>query len=241
VSRVKFDENGVKHDELLVNNVNIGIVENIILNGIDCSEVYSGSSFGDADKRWKPYDGKQKKATPIVAGYALPDSSVVEGGLKFRLPNGKHTGYIKNIVFNDVHVLVKGGNPITDTAAAPPELGVGQYNVSNLKVQPSYGLWARHVNGLTVKSSSFNYEKTDNRYALFLDDVIGAKIFNIKMVKPADVDAVVKLKNSNNVTIEKAVYYASEWGKSPVSLPVISHTQFGNVGFPSKPVASTYK
>jgi polygalacturonase len=230
VSRVKFDENGVKHDELLVNNVNIGVVENIILNGIDCAEVYGGSSFGDADKRWKPYD-KQRKATPIVAGYALPDSSVVEGGLNFKLPNGKHTGYIKNIVFNDVHVLVKGGNPITDTAAAPPELGVGQYNVANLKVQPSYGLWARHVNGLTVKASSFNYEKSDNRYALFLDDVVHAKISDIKMVKPAEVDAVIKLKNSPKVTIEKAVYFKEEWNKSPNKLQSISN---GVVSLPSK-------
>jgi len=221
VTRVKFDENGVKHDELLVNNVNIGVVENIIINGIDCSEVYGGSSFGDVDKRWKPYD-KQKKATPIVAGYALPDPSVVEGGLNFRLPNGKHTGYIKNIVFNDVHVLVKGGNPITDTAAAPPELGVGQYNVSNLKVQPSYGLWARHVNGLTVTNSSFNYEKTDNRYPLFLDDVIGAKISNIKVAKPTEVDAVIKLKNSEKVKVDKAVYYMNKWGVSPMILPEVN-------------------
>jgi polygalacturonase len=227
VSRERFDENGVKHDELLVNNVNIGVVENIILNGIDVAEVYGGSSFGDAENRWKLYDGKQKKATAIVAGYALPETSVVEGGLNFKLPNGKHTGYIKNIVFNDVHILVKGSNPISDTAAAPPELGVGQYNVSNLKVQPAYGLWARHVNGLTVKSSSFNYEKKDNRYALFLDDVIGARLTDIKMVKPSEVAAVIKLKNSPNVLIEKAVYYENEWGKAPVKVPVINH-KLGN-------------
>jgi hypothetical protein len=221
VTRVKFDESGVKHDELLVNNVNIGVVENIILNGIDCSEVYGGSSFGDADKRWKPYD-KQKKATPIVAGYALPQSSVVEGGLNFKLPNGKHTGYIKNIVFNDVHVLVKGGNPITDTAAAPPELGVGQYNVSNLKVQPSYGLWARHVNGLTVKGSSFNYEKRDNRYPLFLDDVTGAKITDIKVVKPSGIDAVIRLKNSNDVVAENIIVFNDEWNKFPQTIKSMS-------------------
>jgi polygalacturonase len=240
VSRVKFDENGVKHDELLVNNVNIGEVENIILNGVDIAEVYSGSSYGDATKRWKPYDGKQKKATPIVAGYALPDSSVVEGGLHFKLPNGKHTGYIKNITFNDVNVLVKGGNPITDTSAAPPELGVGQYNVGNLKVQPSYGLWARHVMGLNVKDCSFNYEQQDNRYALFLDDVAGAKLANIKMVKPTPVDGIIKLKNASNILVEKAVYYSNEWGKAPVNLPVVNHTNgSGTITFPSKSVATT--
>jgi hypothetical protein len=223
--RFRFMEDTVKHDELLVTNVNIGEVENIIINGVDIAEVYSGSSFSDPKQRWRPYDGKQRRATPIVAGYALPDSSVVEGGLNFKLPNGKHTGYIKNIVFKNVHVLVKGGNSPSDTAALPPELGVGQYNVSNLKVQPSYGLWARHVMGLRVNESSFNYDKTDNRYAIFLDDVKGATISGVKMVKPRAVSSIIKLKNASNVVVEKLTYYNDEWGKAPSFLPIISQTQ----------------
>ena len=232
-SRFRFDENGIKHDELLVTNVNIGVVENIILNGVDIAEVYGGSSYSDAANRWRPFDGKQRRATPIVAGYALPVPSVVEGGLNFKLPNGNHTGYIKNIVFNDVHVLVKGGNPISDTAALPPELGVGQYNVSNLKVQPAYGLWARHVMGLSVTNSSFNYETTDNRYAMFLDDVIGAKISGVKMVKPANVNAAIRVKDAANVTIENTTYYVHEWGRSPTTLPALT-TQSATINSPKK-------
>jgi polygalacturonase len=206
VSRYKFDENGIKHDELLVTNVNIGEVENIIINGIDVYEVYAGSSFGGKNGRWKAYDGSQKRATPIIAGYSLPDTKLVEGGLNFTLPNGKHTGYIKNISFSDVNFLVKGGNPISDTAATPPELGVGQYNASNLKIQPSYGLWARHVMGLNVNKSSFNYEQPDSRYVLFLDDVIGATIKDIKMMKPKDNNLAIKLKNSSDVSIKNGGY-----------------------------------
>lgn len=218
VARYKFDENGVKHDELLNTNVNIGIVENIIINGIDIFEVYAGSSYGDRNTRWKAYDGSQRRATPIVAGYKLPDSEVVEGGLNFKLPNGNHTGYIQNIVFNDVNVLVKGGNPLSDISAIPPELGVGQYNVSNLKTQPSYGLWARHVKGLTVKQSSFNYEKPDGRYAIFLDDVIGGQITGVKMVRAKDNTTSIKFKNSPGITVENAIYYNDNWGNSPTAL-----------------------
>jgi len=206
VNRYKFDENGTKHDELLVTNVNIGEVESIIINGIDVVEVYAGSSFGGKNGRWKVYDGTQRRATPIIAGYSLPDTKVVEGGLDFTLPNGKHTGYIKNISFNDVHFLVKGGNPLSDTAATPPELGVGQYNASNLKTQPSYGLWARHVMGLNVNQSSFNYEQPDSRYVLFLDDVLGANISGIKMMKPKDNSSPIKLKNSTDVSVEHVAY-----------------------------------
>ena len=223
VARYKFYDDTVKHDELLVTNVNIGVVENIIINGIDITEVFSGSSYGDKTKRWDAYNDSQRRATPIIAGYKLPDNEVVQGGLNFKLPNGKHTGYIKNISFNDVHVLVKGGNPLADTAALPPELGVGQYNASNLKLQPSYGLWARHVEGLSLTNSRFNYEKTDNRYAIFLDDVIDANINGIKAMKAKDNSSVIKLKNSSNIKIKNAVYYTDEWGKSPVSFAAVKN------------------
>jgi len=215
VGRYVFMENGVKHDELLVKNVNIGKVENIILNGIDISEVYGGSSYGGKNGRWKAYDGKQNKATPIIAGYKLPDAEVVEGGLDFKLPNGEHTGYINNIVFNDVHILVKGGNPLADKESVPPELGVGQYNVANLNVQPSYGLWARHVKALTIKNSSFNYEKQDSRYAIFLDDVLGAKIMDVKLVLAKENSTLLGSKNTADVDVKNVVYYQNEWGNAP--------------------------
>lgn len=226
--RYKFTDNGVPHDELLVKNVNIGQVENIILNGIDITEVYRGSSFrGD---RWKAYDGSQRRATPIVAGYSLPDQKMVEGGLDFSLPNGKHTGYITNVVFNDVKILVKGGNPLSDTAQSPPELGVGQYNASNLKVQPSYGLWARHVNGLAIKDCTFNYENRDSRYVIFLDDVQGGMIDGVEMVRPEDNDYVIKLKDSD-ITIENGIYYDDEWGNAPREFPDNARAK-GEAGLP---------
>ncbi len=216
VGKYAFSDNGEKHNELLIKNINIGIVENIILNGIDVSEVYAGSSF--SGNRWKAYDGSQRRATPIIAGYGLPSTEFVEGGLDFKLPNGKHTGYIKNVEFNDVNILVKGGNLLEDTTRVPPELGVGQYNASNLRVQPSYAIWARHVDGLTVTNCSFNYEKRDSRYAILLDDVVNASISSSTMVKPMDNESLLKLKNSSNVKIEKIIYYEDEWGRSPTQL-----------------------
>jgi len=233
VGKYAFTDHGKKHNELLVKNVNIGKVENIILNGIDIYEVYSGSSY--SGKRWKPYDGSQKKATPIVAGYKLPDAAKVEGKLDFTLPNGQHTGYINNISFNDVHVLVKGGHPLADTAQAPPELGVGQYNVSNLKVQPSYGLWARHAKGLSVKGCTFNYEQADGRYAIYLDDVLGARFSAIRMVRGKENEAVIKLNGAKDVIVDGTVYYNAVWGNTPVELPRISYTS-GNstTSFPDK-------
>ncbi|MBT1696613.1 hypothetical protein KK083_07000 [Fulvivirgaceae bacterium PWU4] len=234
VGKYAFTDNGEKHNELLVKNVNIGQVENIILNGIDVYEVYAGSSYGSKSERWKEYDGSQRRATPIIAGYSLPATAAVEGGLDFKLPNGKHTGYITNVVFSDMKVLVKGGNPASDTTQAPPELGVGQYNVSNLKVQPSYGIWARHVQGLTLKDCSFSFEKRDSRYAIFLDDVFGARFSDLKVIRPKDNGSVIRLKNSSDVTIGNVIYYNDEWGSAPTTLRTAGPVVGGDVSIPKK-------
>jgi polygalacturonase len=224
VARFKFDENGKPHDELLNTNIDIGVVENIVLNGIDVTEMYAGSSYGGKG-RWKPYDGSQKKAAPIVAGYKLPDAAALPGGLPFKLPNGRHTGYIRNVVFNDVHFLAKGGNPATDTSRQPPELGVGQYNASNLGVLPAFGFYARHVEGLTLTNCTFNYEKPDSTPAVYLDDVVGAKLTGVKMMRAADQNALVKLQDSRDVTATDVVYFEEQWGQAPITVSPIQKTK----------------
>jgi len=209
VGKYSFLENGKIRTELLVKNVNIGRVEKIMLQGIDISEVYGGSSYSGS--RWKAYDGTQKRSASIIAGYQLPDSAAVEGGLDFRLPNGLHTGYVQDVVFKDIHILDKGGNPVEDASQIPPELGVGQYNVSNLKTLPAYGLWARHAKGLRLENSSFNYEKTDDRPAVFLEDVKNARFKAIKMLKSKGQAQALIQKNSRDIYLDhKTQQYRSD-------------------------------
>ncbi|QKJ33130.1 endopygalactorunase [Mucilaginibacter mali] len=213
--KYEFTENGKPHNELLIKNVDIGEVENISLNAIDVYEMYGGSSYNGT--RWKPFEA-QRRASPIIAGYKLPDNADVKGGLDFKLPNGKHTGYVNGVSFNDVNILVKGGNPASDTLNTTNELGVGQYNAADLKIQPSYALWARHVKGLSVQNSTFNYEKRDSRYAIFLDDSPGAKLSGIKLVRPLDNHVLIKLKNSPGLLMQDVTYFNDVWGKEPAKL-----------------------
>ena len=89
--------------------------------------------------------------------------------------------------------------------------------------------------GLTVKECSFNYEKRDSRYVILLDDVIGAEISSVKMVKANNNDSVIKLKNSSGVSIDNTVYYNDEWGNTPAALSGINYTNGnGIVSFPVK-------
>lgn len=200
VEMFTFMENGVERKELLVTNANIGKVENIFIHAVDVSEVYGGSSF--KKERWKPYDGSQNEAAPIIAGFKLPDTEAVKGGLTFRMPDGRHTGYIRNICFSDVDLTVKGGHPEKDATAFPPEIGVGRYNVGDLKIQPAFGFWFRHVDGMVLENCTIRTEKPDARHAVYLDDVLNAAITGLQVADGINEKKPVESVRSKNITIK---------------------------------------
>lgn len=200
VRRFRFTENGRVRDELLVTNAPIGSVENVVLRDVDIRDVYGGSSFrGD---RWKPYDGTQNRATPIIAGYKLPEEEDVEGGLGFTLPDGRHTGYVAGIEFHGIDLTVEGGNPTEDSAASPPEIGVGRYNVGDLAVQPSYGFWFRHARDVVVKNCKVVCTRPDGRHAIVLDDVHGARIERVDL-PGTGARPLVKELNSQGILLKQ--------------------------------------
>ena len=173
-----FKENGQPRKELLITNIPIGKVDNVSITGVDISEVYGGSSF--RSERWKPYDGTQREASAIIAGYKLPDEKQIEGGLPFVLPDSCHIRYVSNISFKDINMTVKGGHPKKEASSNPPELGVGRYNVGDFKTLPAYGYWFRHVDGLMMEDCTLQYEKKDHRYGVVLDDVKNEQLIRLQ-------------------------------------------------------------
>lgn len=194
------DTNGSERDELLSTNVNIGHVENIFINDVNAEECYAGSCY--YNERWLPYTN-QGESSPVIVGYAVPEIGP-------KLPDGRQVGYIENVTFENVNVLVKGGHPVGDANSTPGELGVGQYNVSNLSVQPSYGFWARHVKNLLFDNCSVDFEENDDRYGIVLNDVHGATIKNTKMTKGANNRNVLELLDSTNVSTKDCVIVDKE-------------------------------
>ena len=173
VGEYRFMENGRERHELLVKNHAIGSVENIHLRAVDCDEIYAGSAYYNKT-RWQAYDGKQPESTPIFAGFKVPDN------VDFILPDGRMTGYIKNVSLDDITITVKGGHPAKDSLLHCPEIGIGKFNIRDLEVQPSYGLWFRHVDGLDVKNVTLRSETEDGRPAVVLDDVRNVTTFSVK-------------------------------------------------------------
>ena len=166
-----FRESGVNRRELLITNSPIGRISGVHIKGVDALETYAGSSF--RGERWKQWDGTQGEAPAIIAGYKLPDPWNVDGGLGFMLPDGRHTGYVEDVSFEDVSMVFKGGHDRDFGKADPPELGVGRYNVKDLGDLPASGFWFRHVKGVKISGCSLRVENPDGRRPVVLDDVQG--------------------------------------------------------------------
>lgn len=174
VKRFRFREDSTVRDELLCTNVAIGRVENIIIQEVDIREVYAGSSF--RQKRWKVYDGSQEGVAAIIAGYSLPDSAAVDGGLDISLPDQRNRSYVSNISFRHIDLRVKGGFQNKNIIINPPELGVGKYNVKDFGVLPAYGYWFRHTKNIAMIDCKISTESKDERQAVVLNDVDGKVI-----------------------------------------------------------------
>lgn len=177
VERICFQENRTLRDELLVTNASIGKIEDVHITHIDVSEIYGGSAY--KSKLWNDYDGTQYKATPIFAGYRLPEFDKDGDKIGITLPDGRNTAYLEKLSIEDVSITVKGGGSPEDRNTCPPELGVGRYNVKDFMTQPAYGLWFRHVKGLTIKDCRIRSETYDARWPIVFDDVTGVILSGI--------------------------------------------------------------
>jgi hypothetical protein len=67
---------------------------------------------------------------------------------------------------------------------------------SILGILPAYGLYARHVKGLTLTGVTLKYEVEDTRPALVLDDVAGAHLTNVTATTAPETPTVVKVTNT---------------------------------------------
>ncbi|MDR3218721.1 MAG: T9SS type A sorting domain-containing protein [Dysgonamonadaceae bacterium] len=221
------NENGSSRTELLSTNINIGKVENIFINNVNIAEIYGGSKYNST--RWTDYDGSQNKATSIIAGYKT--GTDMDGKSLVNLPDGRSSADIVNVKFSNINMLLKGGNPLSDSNIIPPELGVGKYNVSDFGVQPSYGFWFRHVEKLIMENCSMQFETNDDRFAMVLDEVKQALLNTIKMEKPSGNTGLIQLKKATDISFANTVFYTSRFGGEwyvkegePIEIPAVSHT-----------------
>ena len=80
---------------------------------------------------------------------------------------------ISNVALEDIHIRYRGGGKSLDKPY--PELGTTYPEPLHLGPTPSFGLFARHVEGLRLRDVSFELMAPDERPDMIFDDVVLAK------------------------------------------------------------------
>ena len=126
------------------------------------------------------------KISNVVASNVSPDHGILIVGLP---------GYrIEDVTLSNILIEYKGGGTKDQAARVVPEDEKAYPEPGRFGTIPSWGMFARHVKGLTLDHVELRTLAEDLRPAIILDEVVGADLGHVKALPAAGVPTVV-LKN----------------------------------------------
>lgn len=156
---------------LALETVDGGVMEQVVARRLTMREVTTAPLFLRLGDRRRGPEG-----TGIGAIRDVEISEVDARGIDHRFPAalaGLPGHPIRNVVLRDVHLAYAGGGTRLDAERRPAELADAYPEPSMFGVLPSWALWARHVDGLTLDRFAATTQKPDARPPLLFDDVAG--------------------------------------------------------------------
>ena len=112
---------------------------------------------------------------------------------------------VKNVSLSRMTLICSGGGKEADAIREVPEV-VDRYPESTMfgESLPSYGLYVRHVDGLSVSDLRMSLESGDERPAFVCDDVSGLDINGFSAAPPAGKTPIVWLVDTRDALINSA-------------------------------------
>jgi hypothetical protein len=90
--------------------------------------------------------------------------------------NGVGQDYLEGITLSDIHVKYEGGGTAEEAAREVPAIA-GEY--FEIGTPPAYGVYARNVKGLTMRSVRLEVASADLRPAMVFDHVENASVVGL--------------------------------------------------------------
>lgn len=117
---------------------------------------------------------------------------------------------VENVSFENVSILYKGGGTAEQAEIEVPF--TDEYSPRHLGIRPAYGLYARHVDSLSLNRVSVGFEKPDERPAMIFEHVDGLILNECTMQRAADDATDVILKEVSGFHDRSSGLKVSEWG-----------------------------
>jgi polygalacturonase len=193
ISGLSFElVDGGKIDRVTVSNVTIDGVEVPIFLRLG----NRGAGFTIADE-------KPKQAIPVGTLRNVLFSNIVatRAGKTGCSLVGLPGHAIENVTLNNVTIRSEGGGKRESSSAKIREFPEGYPEATMFGKLPAYGLYCRHVRGLTLSGLRLETDAPDGRHALALDDVQDANISDLTCAHARGAAPLVGLLQTRNLLI----------------------------------------
>jgi len=182
-----------------------GIMEYIAISNISIERVGTPLFIRLGD-RGRLYAKGVERPTPGTLRY-ITISNIIARGTS--LCSSSITGIpghpVENVSLSGITLICPGGGKEADIFREVPEVK-DRYPESTMfgNSLPSYGLYARHVNGLSVSDIRILLKSEDQRPAFMCNDVSGLDIHGFSAAPPAGNTPVIELVNIHDAFIHGA-------------------------------------
>jgi hypothetical protein len=108
-------------------------------------------------------------------------------------------GTLENVTFDDVHVTFPGGGTVEEAALRDVPKVAGEYFETG--ILPSYALFVRKVQGLTLSNVRFEVASTEARPAVVFDHVSDAAVNGFSVQGTRESESTLRFIDSRDVLL----------------------------------------
>lgn len=110
---------------------------------------------------------------------------------------------VENITLSDIHFIYPGGGTVEDAANLnPPEHEDDYPEYFMWGVLPAYGMYARHVKGMSLNNVRFDLRGRDSRPAIVCDDVDGIDVLGLRADLDPNVDVLIRTRDTRGLHLD---------------------------------------
>lgn len=161
---------------LALETVDGGVMEHIVARRLTMRDVTTAPLFLRLGDRRRGPEG-----TGVGAIRDVDISQIDARGIDHRFPAtiaGLPGHRIADVALRDIHLVYDGGGTAADAARQPAELADAYPEPSMFGTLPSWALWARHVERLTIDRFTAETSIPDQRPPFHMEDAAGLSVQN---------------------------------------------------------------
>jgi hypothetical protein len=183
-----------------------GKTENVSINNVIINGVYAPIFIKLGNRLRKYADGASTPEPGYIKNIRISEVIAHDSRFETSHISGFPGHYVENITLENIEFFCYGDGKKEDILEEVEERETSYPDVQLYDTwYPSYGLFARHVKGLHLNNVKFNYNKKDERPAIFADDVEDLNLFNVQSQSNKEMEQVYYLKDVKNASFRNCV------------------------------------